>query len=103
MKCMIKDKKVLQAITIGLAAAITATSMPVSVYADDENISTINTENSNENNENTNTQSEENLISEVAGNCADIINENGQSSEVKLQMQLEKLYLQQQSKKLKFQ
>ena len=82
MKCMIKDKKVLQAITIGLAAAITATSMPVSVYADDENISTINTENSNENNENTNTQSEENLISEVAGNCADIINENGQSSEV---------------------
>lgn len=71
MKRIIKDKKVIQAITIGLAAMIAATSVPTPVYADDEVI-TQNTEN----NENTNTQSEGDSISETAGDCADIVNEN---------------------------
>ena len=71
MKRTIKDKKVIQAITIGLAAMIAATSVPTPVYADDEVI-TQNTEN----NENTNTQSEGDSISEAAGDCADIVNEN---------------------------
>lgn len=71
MKRTIKDKKVIQAITIGLAAMIAATSVPTPVYADDEVI-TQNTEN----NENTNTQSEGDSISETAGDCADIVNEN---------------------------
>lgn len=71
MKRTIKDKKVIQAITIGLAAMIAATSVPTPVYADDE-IITQNTEN----NENTNMQFEGDSISETAGDCADIVNEN---------------------------
>ena len=71
MKRTIKDKKVIQAITIGLAAMIAATSVPTPVYADDEVI-TQNTEN----NENTNTQSEGDSISETAGDCANIVSEN---------------------------
>ena len=66
-----KNKKVIQAITIGLAAMIAATSTPATVYADDE-IITSNTEN----NENTSTQSENNSISETAGDCANIVSEN---------------------------
>ena len=71
MKRTVKNKKVIQAITIGLAAMIAMTSVPTPVYADDEVI-TSNTEN----NENTNTQSEGDSISEVAGDCADIVSED---------------------------
>ena len=37
MKRTIKNKKVIKAITIGLAAMITATSSPIEVLAEEEN------------------------------------------------------------------
>lgn len=65
----LKNKKVIQAITIGLAAMMSATSSPVMVLANEgEENQTIN--NNNESSQSTNT------VSETAGSCADIINEN---------------------------
>ena len=71
MNRIVKNDKVIKAITVGLAAMITATSSPIPVFADDEISNT-----QSENNENVNTQSESNPISETAGDCSNIINEN---------------------------
>ena len=77
MKRTIKNKKVIKAITIGLAAMITATSTPIEVLAEDENINLENNENqSNENNE-----TQESSVSEVASECAEIISESNNQIE----------------------
>ena len=69
-----KNKKVIKAITIGLAAMMGITSSPIEILANDgqENINS-----ENQNQENTQQESTQNdSVSETAGSCADIINEN---------------------------
>lgn len=72
MKRTTKNKKVIQAITIGLAAMITATSTPIEVLAEDEN----NNIENNQSQSNENNQSNEASVSQTASDCAEIISEN---------------------------
>lgn len=73
-----KNNKVIKALTIGLAAAIAATSTPINVFAEDENTNIENQENSQS--ETSNSQGDS--VSETTSECANIISEeNNQITE----------------------
>ena len=73
-----KNNKVIKALTIGLAAAIAATSNPMNVFADDENTNIENQENS----QGSESSSQNDSVSETASDCATIISEeNNQITE----------------------
>ena len=73
-----KNNKVIKALTIGLAAAIAATSTPIDIYAEEENTNIENQENEQQNESNESNDS----VSEVASDCANIISEeNNQITE----------------------
>ena len=73
-----KNNKVIKALTIGLAAAIAATSNPMNVFADDENTNIENQESS----QGSESSSQNDSVSETASDCANIISEeNNQITE----------------------